>query len=85
MLDIKIARGTKTKHEQLALNELKPGNFSLVTDAPELRFHDGITTGGIVIPISESTYKSIMAVYYPQLIPTPQKATKKKPWFLKLF
>lgn len=64
--NIRIARGTKAMSDSLELHRLEPGNFSLVTDAPELRFHDGKTQGGIVIPIPAELHSTIMDIYYPE-------------------
>jgi hypothetical protein len=59
---VKLARGTIKAHEERPFPE-QPKNFSLVTDAPEMRYHDGVTPGGIVIPLDEETWKKIMADY----------------------
>lgn len=49
-LIIYLTRGTAKQHED-SIGVIPIGNFTLVTDRPELRFHDGVTPGGLVIPI----------------------------------
>ena len=53
-----LRRGSELEHQVLPF-PVRAGNFTLVTDLPELRFHDGVTRGGIVIPLDEATWKII--------------------------
>ena len=59
---IKLVTGTSKAHEQQPF-KLKAGNFSVVTDLPQLRFHDGVNPGGQVIEISEALHTLILAHY----------------------
>lgn len=54
------ARGSVETHVTKPF-DLHPSNISIVTDKPELRYHDGVTPGGIVIPVAEEDWKRIMA------------------------
>lgn len=45
----------------------KKGNFTLVTDAPELRFHDGKTPGGVSIPLDVKVHEQVKAIYASKL------------------
>ena len=57
-----LKRGTAEQHVDYD-NTLKKGNFTLVEDKPELRFHDGTTLGGAIIPIPENIYRDIIEFY----------------------
>jgi hypothetical protein len=72
-----LRRGTKLAHATTPF-PTRAGNFTLVQDAPELRFHDGVTPGGIVIPLDESTWKIIKQLNTIQLSDFGQK--KKGFW-----
>ena len=61
-MTIYLTRGTAQQHEEF-WREVPPGNFTLVTDRPELRFHDGATPGGLVIPIPPEALPAIRAAY----------------------
>lgn len=54
-----LTRGTKMAHVVSPFH-VKAGNFSIVSDFPEMRFHDGVTPGGIVIPLDENTWRIIL-------------------------
>lgn len=61
---IRLARGSMKAHDEHPFRE-KAGNFSLVTDAPQLRFHDGKTPGGQIIALDPKIWVTIMTDYYP--------------------
>ncbi len=64
-LHIILMRGTAAQHEE---NPFKPtrGNFTVVLDRPELRFHDGVTPGGLVVPVPQDVYER-MREFYPEI------------------
>ena len=86
---IKIAQGTKAQHEELTALAFPAGSFSLVTDAPQLRFFDGLTPAGVVVPLSPIVHKQIMRHYYKVQLTaaevTPAKSKKKERWFTVLY
>lgn len=57
-----LVRGTSEQHSVQPF-KIRVGNFSLVTDKPELRFHDGTTVGGIVIPLDPAVHARILEVH----------------------
>lgn len=61
---IRLARGSMAAHDENPF-QAKAGNFSLVTDAPQLRFHDGKTPGGQIIELDPKIWVTIMTDYYP--------------------
>ena len=61
-LIIYLTRGTAKQHED-SIGVIPIGNFTLVTDRPELRFHDGVTPGGLVIPIPREVLPAVRAFY----------------------
>ncbi len=60
---ILLARATREITDTKSSQFVKPGNFTLVTDKPELRFHDGVAIGGVVINLPEEVYTSILNIY----------------------
>ena len=62
-MTIYLPRGTAEQHDTAPLNFIPLGNFTLVTDRPELRFHDGVTPGGLVIPIPREVLPAVRAFY----------------------
>lgn len=61
---VRLKRGKLEHHTHFVGAE---GEFTLVIDKPELRFHDGVTPGGHAIPIPDEVYARIMTIYYPQV------------------
>jgi hypothetical protein len=59
---ILLTTGTKEQHAKNPFL-VKKGNFTLVSDAPELRFHDGKTPGGVVIPLEKKVHDQIKDLY----------------------
>ena len=57
-----LAEGSTANHEAQPFYP-KKGNFTLVTDAPELRFHDGKTPGGVRIPLDARVHGQIKQLY----------------------
>lgn len=64
---ILLARGTKESHSNLSINKIPTGEFSVVLDAPELRYHDGINQGGVAIPLPEAVHSHLLAHYTSKL------------------
>ena len=62
-MTIYLPRGTAEQHDTAPPNFIPLGNFTLVTDRPELRFHDGVTPGGLVIPIPAEVLPAVRAFY----------------------
>ena len=60
--NIFLTRGTAQQHAKDPFY-LRRGNFSLVIDKPELRFHDGVTPGGVAIPIDPALHQTIVQTY----------------------
>lgn len=71
-----MKRGTAQQHKDKPF-PIRAGNFTLVTDKPQLRFHDGETPGGIVIQLAEETWNTIKAK---NVIIYPTEAPKKGFW-----
>lgn len=59
---IMLLRGPKSSHEEHPFKP-RPGNFTIVLDAHELRYHDGKRPGGIVIPIPQYVHEDILRQY----------------------
>ncbi len=57
-----LTRGTVEAHLDTPF-KLLPGNFSLVSDAPQMRYHDGVTPGGVVIHLDPELWAAIMSKY----------------------
>lgn len=57
-----LGQAPKATHEQQPFFP-KKGNFTLVTDAPELRFHDGKTPGGVVIALDPKIWDQVKQIY----------------------
>ncbi len=57
---IKLMRGSCESHQKRLIRR---GNLSIVTDKPELRYHDGFAIGGIPIPIDPEVHAKILADY----------------------
>ena len=72
MIVIRLARGTAEQHDR-RWKEQPRGNLTMVTDRPELRFHDGITPGGMVIPVPPEVYAAMREFY-----PAPPKTAPQE-------
>jgi hypothetical protein len=59
---VMLMRGSKGAHARAPFKFPK-GTFTLVTDAPELRFHNGVTPGGIAIPLNEDLHQDMLDIY----------------------
>ncbi len=57
-----LTRGTLDQHA-ISPFRVKAGNFSIVTDKNELRFHDGVVPGGHIIKVPRETYEAIRKFY----------------------
>lgn len=58
----KLMRGTAETHGRHPFVVL-PGNFTLVLDVPELRYHDGKAPGGVPIPLPDDVHRHLLAQY----------------------
>ena len=59
---IVLLRGTASAHIEGGTS-IRRGNLTLVSDAPELRYHDGKTVGGVAIPLPEEVWNDIREAY----------------------
>lgn len=63
---IVLLRGPLAKH--IEYGPLRRGNITLVTDVPELRYHDGKTNGGVAIPLNTEIWMDLKLAYAEALL-----------------
>lgn len=59
---VRLPRGTKIQCDALPLNYESPLtlNIGLVLDVPELRYFDGVTKGGVPIPLPLEVWNALL-------------------------